>query len=60
MVQENNQIINHFLTSNCEWLRGTGPESDIVLSSRIRLARNIAGYSFSDRLPAAEQHQLIQ
>jgi len=22
-----------------EWLRGTGPESDIVMSSRIRLAR---------------------
>jgi len=25
-----------------EWLRGTGPESDIVMSSRIRLARNLA------------------
>ena len=24
-----------------EWLRGTGPESDIVIYSRIRLARNI-------------------
>lgn len=29
-----------------EWLRGTGPESDIVISSRVRLARNIAGYPF--------------
>ena len=25
-----------------EWLRGTGPESDIVMSSRVRLARNVA------------------
>src|SRR6266436_2353882 len=25
-----------------EWLRGTGPESDIVISSRIRLARKLA------------------
>ena len=25
-----------------EWLRGSGPESDIVMSSRIRLARNLA------------------
>ncbi len=29
-----------------EWLRGSGPESDIVISSRIRLARNLAQYPF--------------
>ncbi len=29
-----------------EWLRGAGPHSEIVISSRIRLARNIAGYPF--------------
>jgi protein arginine kinase len=29
-----------------EWLKGTGPESDIVISSRIRLARNLAGFPF--------------
>lgn len=29
-----------------EWLSGTGPMSDIVISSRIRLARNISGYPF--------------
>ena len=28
--------------SSGEWLRGSGPESDIVISSRIRLARNLA------------------
>ena len=32
-----------------EWLRGTGKESDIVISSRIRLARNITGYPFLAR-----------
>ena len=32
--------------SNGQWLRGTGPESDIVISSRIRLARNLADYPF--------------
>lgn len=32
-----------------EWLRGTGPESDIVVSSRIRLARNVADYPFPNR-----------
>ena len=35
------------LTRQCgEWLRGSGPESDIVISSRIRLARNLAKYPF--------------
>ncbi len=32
-----------------EWLRGVGPESDIVISSRIRLARNLAEYPFISR-----------
>lgn len=34
---------------NGEWLRGTGPEADIVISSRIRLARNLADYPFVRR-----------
>ena len=29
-----------------EWLRGTGAMSDVVISSRIRLARNVEGYPF--------------
>lgn len=28
------------------WLHGDGPESDVVISSRIRLARNIKGFPF--------------
>jgi protein arginine kinase len=35
------------LAGRCgEWLRGSGPDSDIVVSSRIRLARNLADYPF--------------
>ncbi len=37
-----------------EWLRGTGPEADIVMSSRIRLARNLAAFPFTNR---ASNHQ---
>src|SRR5438094_340311 len=37
-----------------EWLRGTGPESDIVISSRIRLARNLSAFPFTNR---ASLHQ---
>lgn len=32
-----------------EWLRGNGPQSDIVMSSRIRLARNLADFPFMSR-----------
>jgi protein arginine kinase len=38
------------LAGRCgEWLKGTGPESDIVISSRIRLARNLADFPFIRR-----------
>ncbi len=32
-----------------EWLKGTGPEADIIVSSRIRLARNLAKFPFLSR-----------
>lgn len=53
-------VIDQFLSSTCEWLRASGPESDIVLSSRIRLARNVTGYHFSEKLDSSEQQHLIE
>ncbi len=41
-----------------EWLRGDGPESDIVMCSRIRLARNLATYPFINRASRAEKADL--
>jgi protein arginine kinase len=41
-----------------EWLRGTGPESDVVVSSRIRLARNIASFPFTNRASATQKGEL--
>jgi protein arginine kinase len=38
--------INDFVNQTSEWLKGTGPLSDIVISSRIRLARNIEKLPF--------------
>ncbi|QDT61864.1 Protein arginine kinase [Stieleria bergensis] len=32
-----------------EWMRGEGPESDIAISTRIRLARNLADFPFIRR-----------
>ncbi len=39
--------VDHLLKQTCEWLKGTGPNSDIVMSSRIRLARNLEKLPFS-------------
>src|SRR5205823_7068114 len=41
-----------------EWLRGTGPESDIVISSRIRLARNLAAFPFTNRASANQKAEI--
>jgi protein arginine kinase len=43
------------LTSHAgEWLRGSGPMSDVVISSRVRLARNVSGFAF---LTKCTRHQ---
>ncbi len=41
-----------------EWLRGTGPESDIVMCSRIRLARNLNDFPFSNRANRMEKSEI--
>ena len=41
-----------------EWLRATGPESDIVISSRIRLARNLAAFPFTNRATAHQKAEI--
>jgi len=41
------------------WLSGKGPQADIVISSRIRLARNVAGVSFLPKASPQEQKELV-
>ena len=41
-----------------EWLRGGGPESDIVISSRIRLARNLAAFPFTNRASSYQKAEI--
>ena len=41
-----------------EWLRGTGPESDIVMCSRIRLARNLNDFPFINRASRLERTEI--
>ncbi len=42
-----------------EWLRAEGPESEVVVSSRIRLARNISGFNFLHQMTAEDRKSLI-
>ena len=46
--------------SRGEWLKGSGPESDIVISTRIRLARNLASYPFRSRATEADRQRIQQ
>lgn len=41
-----------------EWLRGSGPMCEVVISSRIRLARNVAGFAFLSRCSAPDRQAL--
>lgn len=43
--------IENLLTQSGEWLKGTGPDSDVVISSRLRLARNLSPFQFLTAAP---------
>jgi len=43
-----------------EWFNGSGPLADVVISSRIRLARNLAGYKFLARCSDEEKLQILE
>jgi protein arginine kinase len=42
-----------------EWFDGSGPLADIVISSRIRLARNLAGHKFLSRCSDKEKSEIL-
>lgn len=57
---ENSEWLSELAKTSGEWLRGDGPESDIVISSRVRLARNVAGFAFINRAAADARFQIVQ
>jgi protein arginine kinase len=52
--------IDRFIDQPVNWLRATGPESDVVISSRLRMARNLAKYPFLSRLAGEQRIAIIQ
>jgi protein arginine kinase len=53
-------ILQNLKESSAEWINGQGPLSDIVISSRIRLARNVEGIPFSPRAEQAELKNIFE
>jgi protein arginine kinase len=41
------------------WLQASGPHSGVVLSTRIRLARNLQGHAFSPRMEDEERRRIL-
>ncbi|MEE8169357.1 MAG: protein arginine kinase [Phycisphaerae bacterium] len=50
--------LNDIAKKACEWLRQSGPMNDIVISSRIRLARNLAGYPFLSKANESQREEI--
>lgn len=44
--------------SNAVWYRQIGDEGDVVLSTRVRFARNLTGFPFPDRMNATQKQEL--
>ncbi|MBI3319980.1 MAG: protein arginine kinase [Candidatus Omnitrophica bacterium] len=52
--------LDELLNQTSEWLRGVGPGSDIVMSSRIRLARNLEHLPFATRATKVSQAEVLR
>jgi protein arginine kinase len=52
--------LNDLINQTCEWLKGTGPNSNIVISSRIRLARNLKRIPFSHWANKKQKEEVLR
>ncbi len=46
-------------SAKSKWAEGTGPDIDVVISSRIRLARNLKDYPFPHFMSAEQAEQIL-
>jgi protein arginine kinase len=51
--------ISQFVDGGVGWLDASGDHADIVLSTRVRLARNVEGYAFSGRARDGERLRIL-
>lgn len=50
--------LTEMASTHGEWLKGRGPEAGIVISSRVRLARNLAGFPFLNKCSDEEKQDI--
>ena len=51
--------LDDFIHNTGQWLKGTGAFSNIVMSSRIRLARNLAKLPFPNKAGKKELNEIL-
>ncbi|MDO8302436.1 MAG: protein arginine kinase [Sedimentisphaerales bacterium] len=51
--------LNEISSHSSQWFGGSGPMADIVISSRVRLARNVAGFEFLSTCSTAHKTQIL-
>ena len=54
-----NELLNKMADTTAPWLSGEGPESFAVISSRIRLARNVTEFPFPPSANIEERERII-
>lgn len=51
--------LDEFIDNTSEWLKGTGDHANIVMSSRVRLARNLMKLPFPNKASKKELNQIL-
>ncbi len=49
-----------FAGTKCKWIEGSGPYADIVITSRVRLARNLEAFPFPQALTEVQQKEVVR
>ncbi|MCR8636337.1 MULTISPECIES: protein arginine kinase [Paenibacillus] len=57
MTSNTNRFTQHALS---DWMKSEGPDSDIVISTRIRIARNIQSYPFPMLSTNPQSHEVFE
>jgi protein arginine kinase len=53
-------MLPHDSVAGLGWIEAEGPHADIVLSTRVRLARNLQGFRFGTRADPADRREVLR
>lgn len=52
--------LDDFLFRESEWLKGEGPKSNITISTRVRIARNVEGHLYFERASESQREETLK